>query len=191
MHERISRSLTETAGLFAQFNDKNRENLKTLATRLVSTFTGGGRLLIAASGNLLPIAQLTASHFTYRLGFDRPSLPAIALGSDPVLSNSLGRDNQRHLLLARHYRALGSSNHLLLLFSDGSADPQLTELLRIAKDEQPLALFSPRKISDSELADCTDLQLLADTDSAARLLELSLSCGNLLCELVEAELFGV
>lgn len=191
MNKRIPKTGIEIARLFEKFNTENSERLQTLATQMVSTFTGGGRLLIAASGNLQPIAQMTASHFTNRLGFDRPSLPAVALGADPTLSASLARNNQQHLLLARHYNALGSSNHLLLLLSDGSADPQLTELIRVAKDGQPLALLTPVKNDDAELTGCTDLQLLADTGSPARFLELALFCSNLLCELVEAELFGV
>jgi len=191
MNKRIPKTGIEIARLFEKFNNENSEKLQTLATRMVSTFTGGGRLLIAASGSLQPIAQMTASHFTNRLGFDRPSLPAIALGADATLAASLARNNQQQLLLARHYRALGSNNHLLLILSDGSADPQLTELIRVAKDEQPMALLTPAKNDDAELTSCTDLQLVADTESSARLLELALFCSNLLCELVEAELFGV
>lgn len=191
MNKHIPKTGIEIARLFEQFNADNSANLQTLASQLVSTFTGGGRLLIAASGNLQPVAQMTASHFTHRLGFDRPSLPAIALGADMTLATALSRNNQQHMLLARHYRALGSNNHLLLLLSDGSADPQLTELIRIAKDEQPLALLTPSKNDDTTLTGCTNLQLLVETESHARLLELALFCGNLLCELVEAELFGV
>lgn len=191
MNERIPKTGTEIARLVEKFNTDNTEKLQTLVTQLVSTFTGGGRLLVAGSGNLQPIAQMTASHFTNRLGFDRPSLPAIALGADPTLAASLARSNQQHLLLARHYRSLGSNTHLLLLFSDGAADPQLAELVRIAKDEQPLAILAPHKNLDTELAESTNLQLLVDTQSPARLLEMSMFCGNLLCELVEAELFGV
>jgi D-sedoheptulose 7-phosphate isomerase len=191
MNKRIPKTGIEIARLFETFHTENSEKLQTLVTRLVGTFTGGGRLLVAAGGNLQPIAQMTASHFTNRLGFYRPSLPAVALGADATLAASLARSNQQQLLLARHYRSLGSNNHLLLLLSDGAADPQLTELVRIAKDDQPLALLTPQKNTDPELSGCTDLQLLIDTDSPARLLELSLFCGNLLCELVEAELFGV
>lgn len=191
MTKQISDKGTESAQLFEQFCLANGDKLQEMTTQLVTTFTSGGRLLIAASGNLLPIAQMTASHFTHRLGFDRPSLPAIALGTDTSLAASLARNGQQHLLLERHYRTLGSSNHILLLLSDGSTDPQLTELIRYAKSEQTLALLTPQKNEDSELTDCTDLQLIAPTDSPARLLELTLFCGNLLCELVEAELFGV
>lgn len=190
MEKRIPKTGIEIARLFEHFNNENSEQLKTLATRLVGTFTEGGGLLIAASGILQPIAQMTASHFTHKLGFDRPSLPAIALGADPTLAAALTRSNQQNLLLARHYRALQSENNLLLLLSDGSADPQLSELLRIAKDQQ-MALLTPHKNDDSELMACTDLKLLIETTSPARVLEIALFCGNLLCELVEAELFGV
>ncbi|MDT8421505.1 MAG: hypothetical protein RQ754_13825 [Desulfuromonadales bacterium] len=191
MDKRIPKTGIEIARLFEHFNSENSKALQNLATQLVGTFNGGGRLLIAASGNLQPIAQMIATHFTHRLGFDRPSLPAIALGADATLAAALARSNQHHLLLARHYHTLQSSNHLLLLLSDGAPDPQLAELIRIAKDEQPLALLTPQKNEDAQIMNCTELKLLIESSSPARLLELSLFCGNLLCELVEAELFGV
>lgn len=191
MNERIANSAATLTRLHEQFHEENSDRLKDLVTRLVSTFNGGGQLLLAATGNLQPIAQLTANHFTHRLSFDRPSLPAVALGNDATLAASLTRSSQQQLLLAYHYRSLVSSNHLLLIFSDGNEDPQLTELVRVASGNQPLVLMIPQKSSNSELIKATDLQLLAGTDSPARLLELSLFCGNLLCELVEAELFGV
>lgn len=191
MNERISNSATELARLCEQFQKQNNRSLQSLTTQLVSTFTGGGRLLIAATGGLQTVAQLMANHFTYRLSFDRPSLPAIALGNDASLASMLTRNNQQHLLLARHYRALGSSKHLLMIFSDGAADAQLAELVNIAGEDQPLALMIPQQSQETELLNATGLQLLADSNSPARLLELSLFCGNLLCELVEAELFGV
>lgn len=191
MNERITHTTIELARLLERFTEENRDTLQALVARLVGTFTGDGRLLIAAGGNLRPVAQMIANHFTHRLGFDRPSLPAISLGSDAALANSLTRSNQQHLLLARHYRALGSNNHLLLILSDGAADPQLSELVKVAGDDQPLALFSPKKNTDSNLLSSTEQQILVDTETPARLVELSIFCGNLLCELVEAELFGV
>ncbi|PLX87683.1 MAG: hypothetical protein C0618_05970 [Desulfuromonas sp.] len=191
MDTHIEKSGSDLTRLIEKFQQDNSESLQLLANSLVSIFTQGGRLLIAATGNLQPIAQLTASHFTHCLGFERPTLPAITLGTDITLSTSLAHSGQSHLKLARHFQALGSENHLLLMFSDGSDDPALAELINISANGQPRALFSPADNKIKNQRDCTDLHLCVETTSSPRLLEVSLFCGNLLCELVEADLFGV
>jgi D-sedoheptulose 7-phosphate isomerase len=80
----------------------------------------------------------------------------------------------------------------LLLFSDGSD----VAALRVVRDEaldngQPVALISSRGEADPLCRDGVGLCLDLGTESLTRSHELTLFVGHLLCELVEAELFGV
>ncbi len=161
-----------------------------LAKHLGALFAEGGQLLIAGNGSLLPVAQLMASQFSFRLGFDRPVLPAVCLGSDSVLSSRLMGDGQFEQHLVRHYRALNSHQHLLLLLNDGS----VATALKVLRDEvlengQPMALLSYDCQKDPLMCDDIGICLSLATTSAPRQIELTQFAGHLLCELVEAELF--
>ncbi len=192
MNQQIAEASSQAVQLFEQFNRQQAGELSRLAQKLSSTFASGGQLLVAGCGSLQPLAQLLASHFSFKLGFDRPVLPAVALGSDPVLAAAMGQADQSEQLLARHYRTQNSAQHLLLLFSDGSD----VAALRAVRDEaldngQPVALISSRGEADPLCREGVDLCLDLGTESLTRSHELILFVGHLLCELVEAELFGV
>lgn len=192
MNQKISASCTQLQGLLDTFSRQQGGAVSHLAQQLSSLFAGGGQLLLAGSSAFLPVVQLLAGHFTYRLGFDRPVLPAVALGSDPVLAAVMCNSGQADKHLVRHYRSLASENHLLLLFNDGSSDASLRALRDEAlDDDRQVALLSAVGSSDPLCRDGVDICIGLGAESVARQLELSLFAGQLLCELVESELFGV
>lgn len=192
MNQRIAASSNQLQQLLEQFCGQQGAELARVAKQLGNLFAGGGQLLIAGGGAFQPLAQLLASLFTYRLGFDRPALPAVALGSDPVLVATMMNTGQGEQHLLRHYQALNGEQQLLLLINDGSTSAAL-QILRdeVVENKQDVILLTAAGASDplcrNELMTCIDL----GTASAARQMELALFAGQLLCELVETELFGV
>ncbi|MCF6267406.1 MAG: hypothetical protein L3J57_12800 [Desulfuromusa sp.] len=191
MNQRITSTCRQTVELFEQFCREQNNELIRLAKQLGTLFTEGGHLLIAGNGALQPVAQQLASQFTFYLSFDRPVLPAVCLGSDPVLSGLMSGQGQFEQHLVRHYRALNSQHHLLLLLNDGSSATALKSLRdEVVESEQSIALISYdcRKdpLQNTDVGICLNLA----TTSAPRQLELAQFVGHLLCELVEAELFG-
>lgn len=191
MNQRITTTCRQTVALLEQFCREQNNELMQLAKRLGVLFTEGGHLLIAGNGSLQPVAQQLASQFAFRLSFDRPVLPAVCLGSDPVLSSRMLAEGQFEQHLVRHYRALNSPQHLLLLLNDGSEALPLKNLRdEVIENEQAVALISSDCWKDPLQSGDIDICLNLATNSAPRQLELAQFVGHLLCELVEAELFG-
>ena len=190
MLQRVSATRSEAIALIDQFCREQGDPLIRLAKRISALFTEGGHLLVAASSSLQPVAQLTVSQFAYRLGFERPGLPAVCLGSDMVLSARMIGEGQYDQHLVRHYRSLTSQHQLLLMMTDGH-DSAALKVLRdeVLENEQPVALLSydcgEDQLTSSDLDFCLNLAC----DSAPRRIELMQFVGHLLCELVEKELF--
>jgi len=192
MSQKIAASCSQLQGLLENFCQQQGADLDRLAQQLGTLFAGGGQLLLAGSAAFQPVVQLLAGHFTYRLGFDRPTLPAIALGSDPMLAAVMANAGAADQHLVRHYRALGSDNHLLIMFNDGSASAALRALRdEVLENERPVALLTAERQSDPLCRDGVEICIDLGTALVPRQLELTLFAGQLLCELVEAELFGV
>lgn len=191
MNQKISAACQQAVGLLEKFcRDQNNE-ITLLAKRLGALFTEGGHLLLAGNGVLQPVAQQLASQFAYRLSFDRPVLPAICLGSDSVLNNRMLAAEETEQHLVRHYRALNSEQHMLLLFNDGSDAKALINLRdEVVENDQGVALISYDCLRDPLKNADVDICLNLSTDSIPRQLELSQFVGHILCELVEVELFG-
>ena len=191
MDQRIAATCRQTVELFEKFCREQNNELILLAKQLGTLFTEGGHLLIAGNGSLQLAAQQLASQFAFRLNFDRPVLPAICLGSDPVLNNRMLSAGQFEQHLVRHYRALNTQQHLLLLLNDGSPAVSLMNLRdEVVENEQAVALISYDCLKDPLQSDDIDICLNLATSSTSQQLELAQFAGHLLCELVEAELFG-
>lgn len=192
MNQKIAASCSHIQGLLEDFCQRQSGELTQLGQQLGTLFAGGGQLLLAGSAAFQPIVQLLAGHFTYRLGFDRPALPAVALGSDSILTTLMVNSGQQEQSLVRHYRSLCSDNHLLLMFNDGTASAAL-QLLReeVLNNQRPVVLVTADSQADPLCRDGVEICIDMGTPLLARQLELSLFAGQLLCELVESELFGV
>ena len=192
MKQRIAAAGSQVSQLVDQFNRTQAEEMVLFGKQVGALFSAGGQLLIAGQGPFLPLAQMLASHFTHRLGFDRPVLPAVALGSDPVLAAALAASDRPEQLLARHFRALCGTRQQLLLLSDGTDNPAL-RLLRdeVLENGFPVALLTPEPKDDPLCSEGVNICISLGSASRPRLLEMSLFVTNLLCEMVEAELFGI
>lgn len=192
MDQKIAASCSQLQELLEKFRQQQGADLQNLARQLAALFASGGQLLLAGSAAFQPVVQLLAGHFTYRLGFDRPVLPALALGSDPMLAAVMNNAGAGEQLLVRHYRALNSENHLLLILNDGAAANGLRALRdEVLDNEGQVALITGNNQSDPLCRDGVDCCIDLGTGQVSRQLELALFAGQLLCELVETELFGV
>lgn len=192
MNPKITASCSQAQSLLEEFCQQQGGELTRLAQQVGALFAAGGQLLIAGSAAFQPVVQLLAGHFTYRLGFDRPALPAVALGSDPMLTAVMLNTGQFDQHLVRHYRAISSENHLLLLLNDGSASAPLLALRdEVLDNDRSVALLTADSQADPLCRDGVDICIDLGTALVPRQLEISLFAGQLLCELVESELFGV
>lgn len=191
MNQQIEASCEQSIKFLKRYCQEENDNLTRLAQRLAALFAEGGQLLIAASGCLQPTAQVMASQFVFRLSFNRPALPAVCLGSDHVLNSRMLSEGQETQRLVRHYRAINSQKHLLLVLSDGTESDCLQQLCEdVIDNDEAVAVISFDSHKDPLTDLDVDISLNLGTRSVPRLLELTQFSGHLLCELVESELFG-
>ena len=191
MQERLENSCRQLGGLIEDLVTTQGDMLIRISHRLAEIFTRGGQLILAGNGPLQAIAQQTATAFAHRLGFERPPLPAIALGCDPIFNAALLADQLPEEILAREYRSHSERDHMLLIFCTQQPSPQLGQLIGQIEDSRVLVMVGAENAVPLPEGRKPTLSLKLPGDSPARLAELCLICGHLLCELVEGELFGV
>jgi D-sedoheptulose 7-phosphate isomerase len=188
--DKISTAVTQQIALLDPFLLTQKPALNSLAEHLVTTFHQGGRLFLVGSGPFGAIAGLIGQTFLYRQTLERPALPAIALTNDAGLATFLTGDDQGSQLFSRQLRSLATDQDTVLALAGTRLSPADREALNAA---QQLGCSTILIASEqAELADTLpDITLSLPSDSLPRLLENSLFIGNLLCTLVESELFGI
>lgn len=176
--------------LLAEFQDKRQDVLIRLGHRITANFTQGGRLLCAGQGLFHTVAQHMATCFAHQLDFERPLLPAVALGN-PSMISALLASRQPHECLAREYRLYRGEAHLLIIFCTAQPSAEVKQLAEQIEDRQNLIIIGPEGANKFLSNTASVQQVLLPGGSLASLLELALLSAHLLCELVEGELFGV
>jgi len=188
--DKIDAAVAQQIALLDPFLLTQKPVLNTLAEHLVATFHKGGRLFLVGSGPFGAIAGLIGQTFLHRQTLERPPLPAIALTNDAGLATFLAGDEQGGQLFSRQLRALANEQDLLLVLAGTNLTAADREVLGTA---QQLGCRTLLVASEQvELADIIpDISLSLPSDSLPRLQENALFIGNLLCSLVEGELFGI
>lgn len=187
---RIAESLHRHLGGLEATVQKHGSGLERLAQRLVEAFHDGGRLIVLGSGPFSAAANLVASYFNLRLSLERPLLPAISLGHDALLAQSLGQDDQLAHYFSRQLRVLGGGGDVVLALADGGRDAAVVEGLAAARQAGSVSALFFRGAEEAFFGERPDFLFDIAADGTASALEVSLFCGRVLCELVEAELFG-
>ncbi|PLY01192.1 MAG: hypothetical protein C0624_10970 [Desulfuromonas sp.] len=188
--EKLARAADAHTAVCRQLVETCSDDLERFARQLVETFHGGQRLFIIGSGPLGALASLAANRFIYRLDLDRPALPAMALTSDAVLASALGRDGNSDQVFSRQLGALAAPGDVVLALAGDEQDALLRNGLATAREIgcQTALLTSAHS---PLLREQFDMVFVCDADSSARRDEAILFACHLLCELVEAELFGI
>lgn len=188
--DKISSAVEQQTALLDPFLLTQKPVLEALAKHLVATFHQGGRLFLVGSGPFGAIAGLVGQVFLHRQTLERPALPAIALTNDAGLATFLAGDDQGSQLFSRQLRALASGQDTVLLLAGTRLSTADREALGAARQLGCRTILVASE--QVELADILpDINLSLPSDSMPRLLESTLFIGNLLCTLVEGELFGI
>jgi D-sedoheptulose 7-phosphate isomerase len=188
--DKISAAVEQQIRMLDPFLLTQKPLLNSLAEHLVATFHQGGRLFLVGSGPFGAIAGIIGQSFLHRQTLERPALPAISLTNDAGLATFLASDEQGSQLFSRQLRALATNQDTVLVLSGTNLSQADREALNTAKQLGCRTILIASEQAES--ADfLPDTSLALPSDSLPRLLESTLFIGNLLCTLVEGELFGI
>ena len=187
--DKISAAVEQQINMLDPFLLTQKPLLNSLAEHLVATFHQGGRLFLVGSGPFGAIAGIIGQSFLHRQTLERPALPAISLTNDAGLATFLASDEQGSQLFSRQLRALATNQDTILVLAGTNLSRADREALNTAKQLGCRTILIASE--QAEIAgSLPNTSLALPSDSLPRLLESTLFIGNLLCTLVEGELFG-
>jgi D-sedoheptulose 7-phosphate isomerase len=161
----------------------------TLAGLLAERLRDGGQVLLCGNGGSAADASHIAAELVGRFRFDRPALPAIALGDNVPAVTCVANDYDFEEVFARGVRAQGRAGDVLVALSTSGSSPNVLRAVEAAR-ELGLHTVGLTGASGGELAELADLCLRAPSDDVPRIQEAHMLVGHTVCELVEERLFG-
>jgi D-sedoheptulose 7-phosphate isomerase len=171
------------------FLDRHAEDLLTLARWCVGALRAGGKILLFGNGGSAADAQHLAAEFVNRFDRDRPALAAIALATDGSVLTSIGNDASFEAVFARQIEALGRPGDVAIgITTSGNSPNVLAGLLTARRLGLKTASLLGR--DGGAAASAAELRLIVPGEATARIQEVHILAGHLLCRLVEEMIAG-
>ncbi len=158
-----------------------------LLEHCVTAVRAGNKLLIFGNGGSAADAQHLATELTVRYKRDRAAIAAVALTTDSSALTAIGNDLGFEQLFARQIEAIGKKGDVAIGISTSGRSPNVIRALRQAADMGivPAALSGG---DGGDLPGVANPLLLVPSATTARIQEMHITLGQMLCGALEIEL---
>jgi D-sedoheptulose 7-phosphate isomerase len=185
----LRRSVRELSAVQDLVVSEHLSDLVRIVQAVTRCLRAGGKLLLFGNGGSAADAQHVAAELVSRFLLDRDPLPAIALSTNSSILTSVSNDYCFEDVFARQVRALASPGDVVVGISTSGHSPNVVRGLQAAREKGAVTIgFCGR--TGGELKDWADICFCVPSDHTPRVQEVQVLAWHVICEAVEAELFG-
>ncbi len=191
MRRDITRLFADSIAVKRQFLRDNLDALVEVIEAVAATLNAGGKLLLFGNGGSAADAQHIAAEFVNRFKLERAPLPAIALTTDTSTLTSIANDYGYADVFAKQVQALGRRGDIAIAISTSGNAENVLRAVAVCRQlgVRTVALTGG---TGGKLAQAADLVLcVRSTAETARIQETHILVAHVICEQVDAKLFGV
>ncbi len=153
----------------------------------VETIKGGNKILLCGNGGSAADAQHIAAEFTGRFLKERRGLPAIALSTDTSALTAIGNDYGFERIFERQVEALAVRGDMLIAISTSGNSANVLRAIKRAKELGCRSLGFSGK-DGGAMRELCDLNLIVPVKETARIQEMHILLGHLICAMVDEAL---
>lgn len=159
---------------------------------MVEALLNGHKILTCGNGISAAQAQILTSCLLHRFEQERPSLPALNLGSDMTTQTAIASEGGGNDIYSKPLRAIGQEGDVLVLVTSSGNAGSLLQAISAAHDRdiRVIALTGGDGGDAASLLDHRDIELRATLSSPVRIHEVHLLTIFCLCDLIDQHLFG-
>lgn len=163
--------------------------LVEVAQACVEVYRKGKKILIAGNGGSAADAQHFAAELVGRYGFDRPSLPSIALTTDSSNLTAIGNDYGYEYVFSRQLEGLAQEGDLFIGISTSGNSQNVMNAFVSAKDRGVTTVALVGR-DGGKMAHMADYAIIVPSNATPRIQESHLLIEHMICDIIEKEIFG-
>lgn len=182
--ELFSAAFAEHLDLVARVQLELRQPFEAFAAAARTTLESGGKLLLFGNGGSAADAQHIAAEFVVRYRRERRALPAIALTVDSSILTAGANDYSFDDVFARQVEALGRPGDMAIGISTSGNSRNVLNGLAAAR-AGGLVAAGLAGGDGGHMAEAADLLLVVPSRTVARIQEVHILLGHLLCEALD------
>lgn len=155
------------------------------ACEIVTTcIRSGNKVLLFGNGGSAADAQHIAAEFTGRFLKERRSLPAIALTTDTSALTAIANDYGFDRIFERQVEGLAAKGDVLIGISTSGNSPNVVNALKTGRI-LGCKIIGLSGRDGGAMDDCCDLNIVIPSTSTARIQEMHILIGHIICEAVD------
>jgi len=155
----------------------------------VAVYKNNKKILIAGNGGSAADAQHFAAELVGRYGFDRPSLPALALTTDTSNLTAIGNDYGYDYVFSRQLEGMGQEGDLFIGISTSGNSQNILNAFASAKTKGITTVALTGR-DGGKMAEVADYTLIVPSNDTPRIQESHLLIEHMICDAIEKEIFG-
>ena len=190
MKDRIQKIISDSLEIHTRLIEGHdlQSSIKKIVSISVEAFKNGNKLLLCGNGGSASDAQHIAAELSGRFYKDRPPLHAEALNVNTSFLTAVANDFGYDQTLARMLEACGKKKDVLIAISTSGNSNNIIEVLRKARNLDIVTIgFSGQ--DGGEMQSLCDIMINAPSNNTARIQEIHILCGHIICQLIEEEIF--
>jgi len=163
--------------------------IEDAAAACVDAYRRGNKTLLAGNGGSAADAQHIAAELVGRYGFDRPSIPSLALTTDTSNLTAIGNDYGFDKVFSRQLEGMGVEGDVFFGISTSGNSRNVINAFESAKSKGIMTIALVGR-DGGIMAQMADIAIVVPSNATPRIQESHILIGHILCDVIEKELFG-
>lgn len=185
MHPLIAQRISDHVDVLGKTMDY-MDVITEAAERCKTALQAGGKVLFCGNGGSAADAQHLAAELIGRFQKERRALAAIALTVDTSALTAIANDYGYDTVFARQVEGLGRSGDVLIGISTSGNSENVVKAVEMARDIGMHTIAFTGE-GGGKLKELCDLTFAVPSRVTARIQEMHIMAGHILCELVEED----
>ena len=185
--ERVKQFLKTSGDLKYQVAETLSGEILHAAHAIRDIISAGGKLLLMGNGGSAADSQHLAAELIGRFKKERKAIPALALTVDSSSLTALGNDYGFESIFSRQVEALANPNDAIIGISTSGNSKNIIRALNLAREigAKTIGLMGN---NGGVMKDCVDIGIIVPSNDTARIQEVHITIGHIICEIIEQDL---
>ena len=154
---------------------------------IIKTLKKGNKIILFGNGGSASDAQHIAAELVVKYKKKRRSIPAISLSTDTSSLTAIGNDFSFNEIFSRQLESIGNTGDIAIGISTSCKSKNVLNALKLAKKKKikSVILTKYNYPNKKQIDKITDLVLTVPANETARIQELHILIGHLMCEIID------
>lgn len=170
-------------------NEELIDTIVDVAKRCVALYKTDKKTMLAGNGGSAADAQHIAAELVGRYGFDRPSIPSLALTTDTSNLTAIGNDYGYDQVFSRQVEGMGQEGDIFIGISTSGNSLNIVNAFESAK-KKGITTVALVGRDGGKMAEIADVSIIVPSNSTPRIQESHILIGHIICDIIEKEIFG-